>query len=123
MTMTAHRNAERTRQMAKQRVWATPEAVDAIVQLRNQVGSNLLLRHIAGVEGAPEVRLASTSFPRGGDDVCLGTVGGVPFLIDRGHDISLGYPDFHIDVTPTQLDNDETGVRTQYHLISRAVRR
>ncbi|HVW46995.1 MAG TPA: hypothetical protein VHA76_08080 [Solirubrobacterales bacterium] len=123
MTSTARANAEMTEEMARQRVWATPEAVDAIIHLRNQLGNNLMLRHVAGSEGEPEVRLASRSYPRGPDDVCLGTVGGVLFLIDRRHDEALGLPDFHVDVTPTHLDDDDTGVRAEYHLISRAVPR
>jgi hypothetical protein len=69
------------------------------------------------------VRLVSSSIPRGADDVALGTVGGVLFLIDREHDLALGCPDFHVDVTPTRLQNDDAGVHAQYHLISRAVRR
>lgn len=121
--MTADLHAAQTRQMAAQRVWATEEAIDAIIHLRNQIGRNLVLRHVAGLEGTPEVRLTSRSYPRGPDDVCLGTVGGVEFLIDRAHDVALGYPDFHVDVTPTHLDDDETGVRAQYHLISRATPR
>jgi uncharacterized protein (DUF779 family) len=123
MTMTADTHAAQTRRMASQRVWATEEAVDAIVHLRNQVGRSLILRHVAGAEGAPEVKLESRSYPRGPDDVCLGTVGGVQFLIDRQHDVALGYPDFHVDVTPTRLENDDTGVRAQYHLVSRAIPR
>ena len=115
-------NAERTRQMADQRVCATPEAVDAIVQLRAQLGK-LVLRHVAGEAGAPEVRLVSSSIPRGADDVCLGIVGGVLFLIDRRHDLALDCPDFHVEVTPTRLQNDDAGIRAQYHLISRAVHR
>jgi hypothetical protein len=122
MTMTARRNAERTRQMASQRVWATPAAVDTIIHLRSQLG-NLVLRHVAGTEGEPEVRLVHSVDPRGPDDICVGTVGGVLFLIDREHDVELGYPDFHIDVTPTQIVNDGKGVRAQYHLVSRAARR
>ncbi|HVX32339.1 MAG TPA: hypothetical protein VHA80_04290 [Solirubrobacterales bacterium] len=123
MTKTADTHAAQTRAMASQRVWATERAVDAIVHLRNQLGNNLMLRHVAGLEGAPEVRLETRGYPRGPDDVCLGTVGGVQFLIDRRHDVALGYPDFHVDVTPTRLDNDETGVRAQYHLVSRATPR
>jgi len=123
MTKAADLNAERTEQMADQRVWATSEAVDAIVHLRNQLGHGLVLRHVADAEGAPEVRLVSRAYPRGPDDVCLGTVGGVLFLIDRAHDAALGCPDFHVDVTPTSLADDDTGVRAQYHLISRAVPR
>jgi hypothetical protein len=122
VTTAAHRNAERTRQMSAQRVWATPAAVDAIIHLRAQLG-NLVLRHVAGDSGAPEVRLVSTRTPCGPDDIAVGTVGGVLFLIDRDHDIALGCPDFHVDVTPTQLDNDDAGIRAQYHLISRAVQR
>jgi uncharacterized protein (DUF779 family) len=123
MTVTADMRAAQTRQMASQRVWATEEAVDAIVHLRNQVGNNLMLRHVAGAEGEPEVRLATRSYPRGPDDICVGTVGGVQFLIDREHDIALGCPDFHVDVTPTRLEDDEAGVRAQYHLVSRATPR
>lgn len=122
MTTSAHRNAERTKEMAKQRVWATDEAVDAIVHLRGQLGT-FVLRHVAGEAGAPEVRLVHSRQVREPDDVCLGTVGGVLFLIDREHDLALGCPDFHVDVTPTRLHDDEAGVRAQYHLVSRAVRR
>jgi uncharacterized protein (DUF779 family) len=122
MSAAADMNAERIRQMADQRVCATPEAVDAIVHLRGQLG-NLVLRHVADEAGAPEVRLVSSSIPRGPDDICLGTVGGVLFLIDRRHDLALGCPDFHVEATPTRLQNDEAGVHAQYHLISRAVHR
>jgi len=122
VTITACINAERTREMASQRVWATPEAVDAIVHLRNRLG-NFSLRHVAGPAGAPEVRLVHDRSLGEPDDVCLGTVGGVLFLIDRGHDLALGCPDFHVDVTPTRLRDDATGVRAQYHLVSRAVPR
>lgn len=121
MTEAADLHAAQTRHMTTQRVRATPAAVDAIVHLRNQVGS-LVLRHVAGDEGEPEVRLAHSHVPRN-DDVCLGTVGGVLFLVDRQHDVALGYPDFHVDVTPTRIDDDDAGVHAQYHLISRAVRR
>jgi hypothetical protein len=119
MTSVSHLNAERTRRMAAQRVCATPAAVDAIVHLRSQLG-NFVLRHVAGEAGEPEVRLVRADAPRG-DDVALGTVGGVLFLIDREHDLALGCPDFRVDVTPTQLHDDATGVRAQYHLISRVV--
>ncbi len=122
MTTAAHLNADRTRRMAGQRVYATPQAVEAIVHLRNQMGK-LVLRHVGGQEGAPEVRLVHSSVPRGPDDVALGTVGGALFLIDRDHDIALGCPDFCVDATPTKLDNDDAGVRAQYHLVSRAIQR
>ena len=120
--MTAARRAARTRRMASQRVWATEEAVDAIVHLRNQIGT-FVLRHVAGDEGAPEVQLAHSRDRGAPDDICIGTVGGVLFMIDRQHDVALGYPDFHVDVTPTRLQNDATGVRAQYHLISRTIGR
>jgi uncharacterized protein (DUF779 family) len=118
----AEKRAAQTQQMCSQRVWATPEAVDAIVALHAQLG-NLVLRHVAGTEGAPEVRLVSSSIPRGPDDIALGTVGGVLFLIDRSHDLALDCPDFQVDVTPTKVHNDDHGVRAQYHLVSRAVPR
>jgi hypothetical protein len=122
MTTAAHLHADRTREMSKQRVWATSRAVDAIVHLHAQLGT-FVLRHVAGEAGAPEVRLVHSHAPRDPDDVCLGTVGGVLFLIDREHDLALGCPDFHVDVTPTRLQNDDAGVHAQYHLISRAVHR
>lgn len=120
MTIAADIRAAATAEMATQRVWATPAAIDAIVHLRSRLGK-LVLRHVADEEGAPEVRLVHSSIPRGPDDVCLGTVGGALFLIDRRHDVELGCPDFHVDVTPTVLENDDGGVRAQYHLVSRAV--
>lgn len=122
MTRAADTMAAKTEQMASQRVYATERAVEAIVHLHSKLG-NLVLRHVAGEEGAPEVRLVSSSAPPGADDVCLGIVGGVLFLIDRGHDIALGFPDFIVDATPTVVHNDDDGVHAQYHLISRAVHR
>lgn len=122
MTVSADIRAEQTSKMASQRVWATPAAVDAIVHLRAHLG-NLVLRHVADAEGEPEVRLVHSTIPRGPDDICLGNVGGVLFLIDRAHDVALGFPDFHVDVTPPRLENDDNGVAAQYHLVSRAVRR
>lgn len=122
MTTTARLNTKRTRGIGAQRVWATPAAVDTIVHLRCQLG-NLVLRHVADETGEPEVRLVHSADPCGPDDICLGTVGGVLFLIDRAHDLELGCPDFHVDVTPTRLDNDGEGVRAEYHLVSRASRR
>lgn len=123
MTATADTHAAQTGQMALQRVWATEKAVDAIAHLRNQVGRNLMLRHVAGAEGAPEVRLASRSYPRGPDDICVGTVGGVEFLVDRRHDVALGCPDFHVDATPTRPEDDDTAVGARYRLVSRATPR
>ena len=119
MTTAARTKAEQTRKMTGQRVWATPDAVDAIIRLRAQLG-NLALRHVSGPEGAPEVRLVRSRTLGGPDDVCLGTVGGVLFLIDRGHDVALGCPDFHVDATPVRLENDDAGVRAEYHLVSHA---
>jgi hypothetical protein len=121
MSAAGHLNAERTRKMASQRVCASSAAIDAIVHLRAELG-NFVLRHVAGESGELEVRLVSAAAPHN-DDVALGTVGGVLFLIDREHDLALGCPDFHVDVTPTRLHNDKAGVRAQYHLISRAVHR
>lgn len=120
--MAADIRAAENSQMTSQRVWATEAAVDTIVHLRNQVGT-FALRHVAREEGPPEVRLVHWRDLGGPDDVCLGTVGGVLFLIDHGLDVALGYPDFLVDVTPTRIDNDEAGVRAQYHLVSRAVPR
>ena len=121
MTSAGRTRAAQTSKMASQRVWATERAVEAIVHLHAQLG-NLVLRHVAGEEGAPEVRLVSSSIPRGPDDIALGTVGGVLFLIDRDHDIALGCPDFIVDATPTVVRNDHEGVHAHYHLVSRAVR-
>lgn len=122
MTTPGQKRAAQTKRICSQRVWATPAAVDTIVALHAQLG-NLVLRHVAGAEGAPEVRLVSSSIPRGPDDVALGTVGGVLFLIDRGHDIALGFPDFIVDATPTVIHNDDDGVHAHYHLTSRAIPR
>ena len=122
MTTDAHRNAELAKRMCTQRVCATPAAVDAIIHMRAQLG-NLVLRHVADESGEPEVRLVSSHRPCGFNDIAVGTVGGVLFLIDRDHDFDLGCPDFHVDVTPTRLDNDDAGIRAQYHLVSRAIPR
>jgi hypothetical protein len=124
MTTTGRVDTKQDGKMAAQRVWATPAAVDAIIHLRGQLG-NLVLRHVADEEGEPEVRLVHSTEPPGSDDICVGIVGGVLFLIDREHDLELGCPDFHVDVTPTRLEDDGDGIRAHYHLhlVSRAARR
>ena len=122
MTSAADKKAANTRQMGTQRVWATEAAVEAIVHLHAKLG-NLILRHVAGAEGAPEVRPVGSSIPRGHDDICLGTVGGVLFLIDREHDIALGCPDFIVEAKPTVPGSHDGGSKAHCRLTSRAVPR
>jgi uncharacterized protein (DUF779 family) len=122
MKNTADRTGAKEARMASQTVCATERAVDVIVHLHAQLGS-LVLRHVAGQEGPPEVRVVSTSAAPARDDICLGTVGGVPFLIDRGHDLALGCPDFLVDATPAVIENDDEGIHAADHLVGRVVRR
>ncbi|MFT3863346.1 MAG: hypothetical protein QM729_03665 [Solirubrobacterales bacterium] len=123
MSTGTHRNAERTRRMGSQRVAAGTEAIDEIIRLHAHLG-NFVLRHVGGEECTLELRLIGPTIPRDPDDIALGTVGGVLFLIDRQTDIALGYPDFHVDLVPGRPGEERaTEAGVQPHLISRAVRR
>ncbi len=114
MTSMGRLNAERTRRMARQHVSASSEAIEAILHLRGEMGG-FVLRHVGGEECEPELRRAYPAVPRGPDDISLGTVGGVLFMIDRQTDIALGYPDFRVDVAG--------GQQGRPRLVSRALRR
>ena len=108
--------------MAQQQVCASTEATEEIVRLHARLG-NFILRHTGGEECAPELRPVGATIPRDPDDVSLGTVGGVLFMIDRQTDFGLGFPDFYLDVVPGRGRRRGGGAGVQPQLVSRTEHR
>lgn len=81
------------------RVTATAAALDVLERLRAQHGD--LVIHLSGgcCDGSSPMCLRATDLPPGPNDEQVGTVGGVPVLIDRDQDRRWNRPGFRLDVT------------------------
>lgn len=96
-------------------VIATPAAVDAIERLRVRHGT--LAFHQSGgcCEGSAPMCLTEAELPAGPNDIQLGEIGGVPFLIDRDQYQRWGCPDFVVDVALGAADSFSLEARDGVH--------
>ena len=83
-----------------QRVTATAAALDLLERLRVQHGD--LIVHVSGgcCDGSSPMCLRAADLPASVHDVQLGTVTGVPVVIDADQDRRWRHPSFHLDVAP-----------------------
>ena len=83
-----------------QRVTATPAALDLFERLRAQHGD--LIVHISGgcCDGSSPMCLRAADLPASPHDVQLGTLAGVPVVIDGDQDRRWQHPSFDLDVAP-----------------------
>jgi uncharacterized protein (DUF779 family) len=83
-----------------QRVTATPAALDLFERLQAQHGG--LIVHISGgcCDGSSPMCLRAADLPASPHDVQLGTLAGVPVVIDGDQDRRWQRPIFHLDVAP-----------------------
>jgi uncharacterized protein len=81
-----------------QRVTATPAALDLFGRLRVRHGD--LIVHISGgcCDGSSPMCLRAADLPASPHDVQLGTLAGVPVVIDGDQDRRWQHPSFHLDV-------------------------
>ena len=81
-----------------QRVTATAAALKLIERLRAEHGD--LIVHVSGgcCDGSSPMCLPAAALPASPHDVRLGTVAGVPVVIDGDQDRRWNEPSFHIDV-------------------------
>ena len=85
-----------------ERVTATPAALELLERLRAQHGD--LIVHVSGgcCDGSSPMCLRAADLPASPHDVQLGTVAGVPVVIDDDQDRRWHRPAFHLDIAAGQ---------------------
>jgi uncharacterized protein (DUF779 family) len=80
------------------RVTATAQALELLERLR--AGHGDLIVHLSGgcCDGSSPMCLRAADLPAGPHDVELGTLAGVPVVIDGDQDSRWRHPSFHLDV-------------------------
>jgi uncharacterized protein (DUF779 family) len=81
-----------------QRVTATPATLDLLERLR--AGHGDLIVHLSGgcCDGSSPMCLRAADLPASPHDTHLGTLAGVPVVIDGDQDRRWQHPSFHLDV-------------------------
>lgn len=82
-------------------VIATPAAIDAIERRRAR-NRLVALHHCGGVRGSQVC--TAEPLPATSNEIQLGEVGGVPFLIDRDLYVGWGCPNLVVDLIPGCAD-------------------
>jgi uncharacterized protein (DUF779 family) len=84
----------------RQRVTATPAALDLLERLRAQHGD--LIVHVSGgcCDGSSPMCLRAADLPASPHDVQLGAPADVPVVIDGDQNRRWQYPSFDLDVAP-----------------------
>ena len=86
--------------MIPERVTATPAALDLLERLRAQHGD--LIVHVSGgcCDGSSPMCLRAADLPAGPHDELLGTLAGVPVVIDGDQNRRWKNPGFRLAVAP-----------------------
>lgn len=105
------------RQSPVQRVWASPDAIDAIIHLRAALGV-LCFRLEDGAVGDAAVRLVRASPPAGLNDVHLGTIAGASLFADWDKYEAWGHPEFRVAISGPDLSDHAEGVTARYLLVA-----
>jgi uncharacterized protein (DUF779 family) len=100
-------------------VQATPAAVEMIERLREKHGPIVFHQSGGCCDGSAAMCLGADELPPGPNDVELGQIAGVPFLIDRDQYERWGRPDFLIDVAPGGSDSFSLEGPEGVHFVSR----
>jgi uncharacterized protein len=100
-------------------VQATPAAVETIERLREKHGSIVFHQSGGCCDGSAAMCLGAEELPPGPNDVELGRIGGVPFLIDADQYERWGRPEFLIDVAPGGSDSFSLEGPLGVHFVTR----
>jgi uncharacterized protein (DUF779 family) len=103
-------------------VTATPAAVEMIERLREKHGPIVFHQSGGCCEGSCMMCLGADELPPGPNDVRLGEIAGVPFLIDADQHNAWGEPDFEIDVAPGASDSFSLEGPEGVHFVTRSDR-
>lgn len=100
-------------------VSATEAAAEMAALLRDKHGP--VIFHLSGgcCEGSAAMCLNESELPPGPNDVELGTIAGVRFLIDRDQYRRWGKPEFLIDVAPGPSDSFSLEGAEGVHFVTR----
>jgi uncharacterized protein len=101
---------------------ATPAAVETIERLREKHGSIVVHQSGGCCDGSAAMCLRESELPPGPNDVVLGKIVDVPFVIDAEQYERWGRPDFEIDVAPGAAESFSLEGAEGVHFISRAPR-
>ncbi len=100
-------------------VTATPAAVEAIQRLREKHGPIVFHQSGGCCDGSDAMCLTESELPPGPNDLRLGEIGGVSFLIDRDQFERWGRPRFVIDVAPGAAESFSLEGSEGVHFVSR----
>jgi uncharacterized protein (DUF779 family) len=103
-------------------VMGTAAAVETIELLSGKYGSIVFHQSGGCCEGSCAMCLTASELPPGPNDVELGRIAGVPFLIDRDQYERWGRPDFVIDVAPGASDSFSLEGSEGVHFVTRSDR-
>lgn len=101
-------------------VVATTRAIEAIMRLRVRHGTIAFHQSGGSFDGSAPMCLAEADLPAGLDDIQLGEIGGVPFLVDRDQYECWGRPDFFVDLAPGATEGLSLEAVDGVHFTSRA---
>ena len=101
-------------------VQATPAAVEAIERLREQHGSIVFHQSGGCCDGSAPMCLTTAELPAGPNDVVLGEIATVPFLIDTEQYERWGRPEFEIDLAPGAAESFSLEGADGVHFVSRS---
>ncbi|MGZ6586231.1 MAG: DUF779 domain-containing protein [Solirubrobacteraceae bacterium] len=106
----------------RDRVTATPEALETIERLRAAHGPLALFQSGGCCDGTAPMCFKEGELPAGPGDLLLGELGGVPFYVDAEQDARWGAPDLLIDVAPGAADSFSLEALEDVHFVTRTVR-
>ncbi len=101
-------------------VHATPAAVETIGRLREKHGAIVFHQSGGCCDGSAAMCLTAAELPPGPNDVEIGTIADVPFLIDADQYERWGRPDFEIDVASGAAESFSLEGAEGVHFISRS---
>jgi uncharacterized protein (DUF779 family) len=97
----------------------TAAAVETIERLRDKHGPIVFHQSGGCCEGSCAMCLTESELPPGPNDIELGRIAGVPFLIDRDQYERWGRPEFLIDVAPGASDSFSLEGSEGVHFVTR----
>jgi uncharacterized protein (DUF779 family) len=106
--------------MTRQRITATPAALQAIKRLRAARGGPVMFVQSGGCcAGSVPMCFPAGEFLTGQGDVLLGEIEGCPFYVAADLDRALGHPSLTLDVAPGQPEGFSLGPGAGEHFITR----
>lgn len=101
-------------------VTATAAALEMIERLAREHGPLAFFQSGGCCDGSAPMCLLAEEMPPGPNDLCLGTIGGASFYVDRDQYERWGKPEFLIDVGPGAAGGFSLEGLEDVHFVSRS---